>query len=233
MRRRKKPLSNASAFLASTLKPRIEALMDNRHRLLATFPIEPMELYQQFWTEEEANALELLQQRAGLIDSTCTVGVFSSPLQHNGMRVRANITVQLGAAHPDPQSPIDVTSLPVDMQAKIAEWIPYWLGFEREKNALLMKLEEVGRVCTTYGQIVRLWPDLEGFFDAAGRRTMELKAVQSPLPKRAFVYDSGQIVLAPGLRPEALAPFAETIAECLLLPEVSGIHTARVTLHVL
>lgn len=227
-RRKRLNDKRASDFLVGTFTEKVGRMMENRHRLLAPFPIDATLLYQHYWTPQEWQAVQVLRGREDLFESTWRV-MLTSEIMWEDKKKRITIEVKLGAPAPAVGAAIPVDALPEAMAKQIHEWVPLWMGLAKDKARLLEKVNAVADVCNTYGQLARLWPELEGFFGSAGKAQMAGKAVRSPLPQKALEWTNGEPELMERFRPEAFVPFAEMIAECLMLPEVPGDHVGKVT----
>lgn|SRR5262245_17594009 len=235
-RRRKNPERDAGEFVQGGLKEKVLKLMQNRHRLIAPFTVDLEELYQQMWTDEQRAALRVLAKRDGLLRLRAQMTINSVPLpahrDENGDVERdsfVNVTVNLPQPRPMcSASALLYEDLPVAMRDKLYDWAPVWKQYERETNMLALKVEQVGKVCSTYGQVFRIWPDLQGFFGEFGRSRIDNMIVSSRYPDAVRLFDGAQ-TLKPEFRPEAFEMYTMWIAEALMLPEVEGSHIATVS----
>ena len=121
--------------------------------------------------------------------------------------------------------PYDLTS---DIAEKISHWLPETLKFGQETTDLAERIEQLASVCNTYGQLIRMWPELEGFMPPAVQTKIAEAAAISKYPEKAFKHSFSKELntavrtLRPEFKPTALAPFNALIAECLMLPQVPG-----------
>lgn len=234
-RGRKDINKHARDFVSENLVHTVEQMMENRHRLLLPFPIGTDELFVHFWTPEEFKALGVLALRQKLFWKSGVVEM-SAVIHYMGKPRAVKIEINLPEAQPCAEHPLPVDQLPPEDAEKVREWALAWIEMRVDKTRLSSRIKQVARACKTYGQVVRLWPDLEGFFPAFGREKVANAKVQSKLPDDCYEWhetaaDEFEATdLIPDFRPENLAPFAEMIAECLLLPNVPGEHQASVTL---
>lgn len=212
-RRRKKTVSD---FASNELAAKIGKLMDNRRRVLAPFPVNPNMLYRRVWSDEERAAIRLLaSQRKGMLT------------QGSKLRVKLTeppclITITLPQELPtvDRYAALDVPydKLTFDQAEALGRWAPQWLELTTQQAELINKVKEVGAICKTYGQLHRLWPDMESFYNDAAKAALRHRVVRSPYPDKALLFEGGRS-LKPQYQPEVFAQFTGMIAECLMLPE--------------
>ena len=226
-RRRKKGYgtsdNNVKHFIVEgALKEQVESLMENRHRLLAPFPLIPEEVYRVYWTDEEWAAMQtlkpyqLLAHRRWFEIKGCVGG--------------ATLTVNFtdGQVYPVGEHLLAFDYLPMAMQEPIKDWISLWSHYRAEKLALQAKLKEVAKVCKTYGHLLRVWPDIEGFLGDEGKEKLRDKQVRSPYPRDAMdqlVDSAGYPIkwqLKDEFKPAAFEEFSAMIAEALMLPQVDN-----------
>ncbi len=236
-RRRRNVERHAGDFVYENLSSTVHSMMENRHRLLAPFPLDPMAIYPFFWTAEERKALDTLKGHPELIRNWKSVILH----QHfDGKKsdkiVLAKIGISLPEEMPKVRGALDARELPEEMQEKLREWVPYWMSLRNDTKKLVAKIKDTACVCKTYGQVARLWPDLEGFFPQWGRSKVANAKVRSAYPERALEWSRNpetgehECELQDKFKPESFVPFAEMIAECLMLPNTPGGHTATVEL---
>lgn len=225
-RRRRNPERDASTFVQGDLKNKVARLMHNRHRLIAKFPCDPVAVHRHMFTEKQWMAIEHLCHAEGLLSKRTRFTVAQIP-QPEDRRVTA--TIRLPAEYPCQDRQIVFGDLPSEMQGEIAEWAAIWKSYQQETNELLVKVEEVGKACSTYGQVFRIWPDLQGFFGDYGRAKVDSMVVSSRYPDGVLLIGSGGKALKPEFRPEAFERYTMWIAECLMLPESDGDHVATVS----
>ena len=101
------------------------------------------------------------------------------------------------------------------------------MAYEIQATDVSEKLGNVFRVCNTVGQMLRLWPAIEGFLPEAGREKMLGRKVRSPYPHMAVnktYNDEGKVIketIVEGWRPEDLRPYELLISEALVMAELS------------
>jgi hypothetical protein len=196
--------------------------MNNRRRLLAPFPLVPEQLYRTAWTLEERAAIRVLAPRNIEMFRLGTLLLVHLPsILVQEVSKRATITINLPRGLPMAAGYSMIIPyenlLPEQINA-LEEWTPHWLELYREQAMLIAKTREVGKICSTYRQLYRLWPDILSFFDNTGAQAVCEAKAQSRYPSGALLYDHARS-LKPEFRPEAFAPFTSMIAECLMLPE--------------
>jgi hypothetical protein len=235
-RRRRNVERHAGDFVYENLAGAVERMMDNRHRLLAPFPLEPNDLYQYYWTTREWEALQVLQDVPELVRTDRTL-VLTAVIEGkaSGKNILATINTSMDEHRARVKGPLDINELPVEWQEKLREWMPLWTKLDADTKKLVRKIKDTATVCKTYGQVARLWPDLEGFFPAWGRQKLNNAKVRSAIPERALEWsrneDGSQYAeLQEKFRPEAFVPYAEMIAECIMLPNTPCTHVARVSM---
>lgn len=232
-RRRKGP--EGSEHLKGHIKSEVNKLMENRHRLLAPFPYEPAEVHGQLFDMSEWDAIQRLQQRRELINvgdwfyidgvkvltADGTVGVKKVTIRCNDLPMPGDNTLALGL-------------LPAEMKENIANWGMKWYQLKRETNSVITKLDQLARHCNTYGQIVRVWPELAGFMGQHARFTIDNARVKSRLPEGVMdmQFDKESwtktYTLNEQWQPKAFEGLNLLIAEALMLPFSEGQHVATV-----
>lgn len=235
-RRRKNPERDAKTFVTGELKTKVMKLMENRHRLIAPFPVDLEALYQLMWTDEQREALKVLSGREGLLRTRSQMTIQEIPIPRQRTadgdvepeRI-VSAVVNLPQSRPMCHaSSLLYADLPVSMRDQVFDWTPVWLQYKRETDELARKVEQVGEACSTYGQVFRIWPDLQGFFGEIGRDRINSMVVASRYPDAVRLFDGAQ-TLKPEFRPEAFEKYTMWIAESLMLPEHEGNHIAIVS----
>lgn len=230
MKRRRK--ESVRDFVTETLAAKVGKLMDSRRRVLAPFPIVPEKIYRAAWTPEERAALKVLVKHKELLRMGQTLNVIL-PTMVGEQHAKANVTIKLNQPLPMPGYVLSVPyeNLSFEQVHAIHEWIPKWVELNTQQISLVAKAKEVGRICKTYGQLYRLWPDILSFFNDVGSRTVMNARVKSPYPEVALYYGGDSTKkLRPEFTPEAFAPFTSMIAECLMLPENEDKEVATVAI---
>jgi hypothetical protein len=229
MGRRKK--SGPAHFMSEELKARVTKLMDNRRRLLAPFPVDARAVYDAGWSAGQHAAMNLL------FDSN--PGMFrmgkSIRLRFRANERDYNVAVTMEEERPmcDFRLELLLKDLPMSLKEPIAHWIPQWWKLHREQAQLIAKVNDCGRICKTYGQLHRLWPDILSLFDGDGREKIGSAKVRSALPEGAFKWEDDEQgnrvgTLREGFEPAAFTPFTAMIAECLMLPEREIVEVAKI-----
>lgn len=235
MRRRKKSVAD---FVTETLTTKVGKMMDSRRRLLAPFPLEPEKIYRAAWTPEERAALRLISRHKDLFRTGAsllvTLPVYMSERERAAV-VTINLPYNLPMANYKLAVPCD--NLSFEQVQAIQEWVPRWWELHNQQLALIAKAREAGKLCKTYGQLYRMWPDILSFFNDTGSHAVMNAKVRSPYPEGAMRWrDEHGLAFPDGARlrpefaPEAFAPFTSMIAECLMLPEHEGKEVATVSM---
>jgi hypothetical protein len=233
MRRRRG--QSAQAFISEDLVKQVNALMDNRRRLLAPFPVEARAIYNAGWTAEEHEAIKLLQaRREGLLRMGRAIKLrFHSKEKQKDY----SITIQCGEDLPMAQFAFELflKDLPSELKVPIAHWIPEWWKLHVDQAKLVAKVKSCASVCKTYGQLHRMWPDVLSLMNDKGKEKIGAARVRSAYPEAAFKWhdtETGERVgeLREDFTPEAFAPFTGMIAECLMLPEKEIVEVAKIEL---
>lgn len=233
MRRRKRNQgTHAQQFLKDDLTARVNKLMDNRRRLLAPFPVDERAVYEAGWTNVERDAINLLVRRnENLLRTGKTVKLV---FRNNDRDWHVLITLPEEHVMPAYLFTLALKDLPMGLKQPIVQWIPQWHALMQEQGKLLFKIGECAKVCKTYGQLYRMWPDILSFFDEDGKQKIGKARVRSAYPDDAMIFehldDQGKTVarLRPEFTPEAFAPFTGMIAECLMLPFKESVEVAKV-----
>lgn len=215
---RKKKITIKEAF-KEELIPRINKLLYSRRVLLAPFPVEPMDIYSLVWSEEEHKAIRVIRGREGALNTRNHVFVGQVPQESI---VPFKIRVMLRENMPVPwDNYVDFARLRPSAQKDILQWVPLWKGFTEENEQLIWKVEQLAAKCATYGQAVRIWPDLLSLYPEEARARLEIARAASRYPDEVRLFD-GSHTLREEFRPEAYAPFTAILAEALLLPHTES-----------
>ena len=217
MRRKRKSVRD---FATEDLAKKIGTLMDNRRRVLAPFPLNPGMVYRRAWSDEERAAIWLLHQnRKGMLrEGTTLIVRLAEPL------CSISITMPKPVPMPGFTLAVEYDRLTFDQAQALGQWAPQWFELMEQHSKLIDKVKQVGAVCKTFGQLHRLWPDMESFYNDAARAALRHKMARSPYPEGAMRYrDENGVSLVPPVlrsdfRPEVFAQFTSMIAECLMLP---------------
>ena len=227
-RRRNKTVNE---FVNENLKGKVSGLMDSRRRLLAPFPVAAERIYRSVWTPEERAAIRVCVKRKEFLREGNRI-VLKMPVVLRGdetMTTVVGMTISLKQPLPMPGYSVSVPyeNLEPEHVAALQEWAPRWIELRQEQNRLLTRLEQCGKVCKTFGQLYRLWPDILSFFGEAGQQKVREARVRSAYPDAVLLFD-GAKSLRPEWAPETFAPFTSMIAECLMLPENSDTEVATI-----
>lgn len=207
-------------IFTSKLIPEIKRLLDNRQRVLAQFPIDPLQLYEMFWTDREREALQLLQRREGVLMTRnhfnlARVPTDSSKVPHVKVRVMMPTSLPLPF-----DSNIMFDDLPHTMRLQVVQWAPIWMNYKVEEVTTVSKVERLASVCSTLGQAIRIWPELLSLYPADAKERLEKARALSKYPDVVRLFD-GSATLLEEFRPEAYAPFTAILAEASLLPTMT------------
>lgn len=228
-RRRRDVQANASLYVQNELKDKVKKLMENRHRLIAKFPLDPMEIYKLLYTEKQWEAVQVLQGINGLTRTSKSLEIKNVVIEGRLAKVNVNFPDELIMAW---GATVPFDDVPLHMQDEILKWVPVWQEYKNQTDELCRRVREVGKVCGTYGQVFRIWPDLRGFFGERGRSKVAEARVRSKYPDAACKWESdmddAKWVLKDEFRLESFAKYEMWIAECLMLPDVPGEHVGFV-----
>jgi hypothetical protein len=196
--------------------------MENRWKYLNQFDIfkDPIqEVYRYSMMESEWDAWQVLERNKKFRDAMS----YTSRIFIDNAEAEFSITLTL----PDAKLVsirIDWESLPYDVREKIHNWVIRSESYRWEYKAVKERVASLTRLCSTPGQIERVWPELMGFMPEHVLDTRLGKKVRSPYPDG--VYEDGWELLHPDerklkekYRPEALEWFNDALAEALILPQ--------------
>lgn len=216
-------------FISEELVKRVHGLMDNRRRLLAPFPVDPQAVYEAGWTKEEREAIALLRRKEGQLLREGKSMKLAFRMRDKDFVVALTLPVEQPMAW---HFTLRLKDLPKDMAVSIAHWIPLWWNLNAEQARLAAKIKDCARVCKTYGQLYRMWPDVLSLMNDRGKEKIGSARVRSAYPQDAYrverLEEGAQLLLREEFRPEAFEPFTAMIAECLMLPETNLEEVARV-----
>lgn len=203
-----------SAITCDVVK-RVREVMTNRHRLLAPFPLDPIELYRTLWTEDEWGALQVLSSSTELFNTRnffYIIGCKSEVLSG-----RRTITIQMDKPLPYDGRSLTFDTLDAHAQAAICAWARLWIEYNTDTLDIEFRVKSIAEICTTYGHVQRLWPELVSFLPEEGRLALERKKIASRYPAEAYM--SGHVrILRPEYRPEAFERFSTLLSEAVMLP---------------
>ncbi len=237
-RYRKNPEKHASEFVSGQLRDDIRKMMNNRWKLMAPFPVPAIDIWRLAWTPAHHTAFKIL-------NGTFTLRKYRK-FELTGFKDEEQEEFKIGITLEDDQPmPREFTmgrALLTDEQNRlIDEWIPVWWRYKTETESLCQKVYDVANQCSTYGQIIRLWPDLLGFLGEYGKEKIANAKVRSPYPEGVLKWggyveesDGGKRIrkvseLEDYYKPAAFEPFTNMIAECLMLPVIDDlIHVGEI-----
>lgn len=235
MRRSKRRDPAGKAELNGYVKNQVTKLMDNRHRLLAPFPFTAAEVHALFFSVDETIAIQRLEHR-GLINTSSWFyidGVKVAGVNNSDTIVR-KVTFHCDNLPMPSNNTLSMALLPPDMKREIAEWGQKWYRLQSETNRVTVKVESLARHCKTFGQIVRVWPEMQGFLGEHARHAVDNARVKSRYPEGVMEWRRGDdgiphTSLSEEWQPKALEEYNLYLAEALMLPYSDGKHVATMT----
>lgn len=220
-RRSKNKEKDVSEFVKDELVGSIEKLMINRHKLMAPFPVPAMDIYQLCWSTKQHEAFQVLGNSLVLRKAKqFTINGIHAFSQVYQVRITCDQEMPMPR---DMETPS--TILTEAMRSQIEDWVPVWLRYKEQTDQLTEKVRRVGKHCTTYGQLVRIWPDLQGFLGEYGTAKVHKAKAKSPYPAGVLEWgdNSRGDELIDEYKPAAFEPFSSMIAECLMLPVIDDL----------
>jgi len=204
-----------------TIFDRVAMLMQNRWMYLNQFDLfkdVQVELYRYAMTEREWEAWQLLEQNK---EFRRAMSYVERVLIHNP-DAGFNITVYVPKAR-FVSIVVMWENLPYDHRERIHNWLIRSESYRQEYTTIRDRVKSLTRLCSTPGQIERVWPELMGFMPGHVIDTRLAKTVKSPYPDG--VWEEGWELLHPNerklkemYRPEVLSWFNDALAESLILP---------------
>ncbi len=217
-------------YLGKDLPEIINKMVRNRADVLAPLPMPLDKLWGYLWTEREEEAIRLLMKdcpRALDRDWDFVVDKHMNPVLEQNVRV----TIQINEGWPTARRAVNVGIMPEHVQQQYLEWEATRYKLTQQGRDLIAKLDKLDDVCTTYGQLNRLWPELLSLFNERGQATVGAAKAKSKLHENCYLWEStgqerwdGEAVMRnTGMLREEWLPAAfvrhtELIAECLMLP---------------
>lgn len=205
-----------------TIFNRVEKLMENRWKYLNQFDVVNdyhAELYRFALTDDEWAAWQLLRRNPQIERAM----MFTSCLHIRNAKGKFNLTIDRTGER-FVRLTIDWTSLPEETQERIHNWIIRSETYRREFHMVRDRVKSLTLMCTTAGQIERVWPELLGFMPGETIDSRFVKKAISPYPDG--VWEDGWELLHPKerklkeqWRPESLAWFNDALTEALILPQ--------------
>jgi len=227
---RRNTLGTVKQYLGKDLPGVIQKMSINRANLLAPLPMPLDKLWGYLWSEREEQALRILMKECPKAldrDWDFFVGKHWNPKieQH----VRASI--QIAEGWPTARREVDINIMPEEVRGNYLEWEATRYRLTQQGDDLIAKVRKLEDVCTTYGQLNRLWPDLLSLFNQKGRTVVEAARVKSKLHPNCYLWEAtdekrwdGKAIqrntgmLREEWLPAAFVKHTEFIAECLMLP---------------
>lgn len=204
-----------------TIFKRVEALFDNRWMLLCPFDVvkDPVrEIWKYALTPLERGAWNVLVKNKHFNKAINRQTYFDINHSVAGFRIRVYTNTEI------PAWPVWWGNIPPELAERLSHWQIQSRAYRDEFYAIRDKVKSLVKMCSTPGQIERVWPALMGFMpDKAIDRQIEKKA-RSPYPDGVLAKDAVYGGLLSGevrdeWKPEVLAWFDHAIAEALILPE--------------
>lgn len=232
MSRRDKSDKNVKHYLTSTLTEMLNKMTLNRANLLAPLPVPMTTLWKYLWSDREEHAIKLLLKECPkALDrdwAFYVAGHFNRRLEQ-----KVAYTFNLGTT-PLPMGgrALEFNILPEDMQETLIEWEVRRIELVDQGKELAGKVKAMSNVCTTYGQVNRLWPELLSFFTSVGQAKVGEARAKSKLHDDCYIWErTGEVrwdgearfrntgIVKEEWLPAAFARHTELIAECLMLPQ--------------
>lgn len=228
-------------FAADRVKQFAGKLMVNRWQLLAPFPLERIDLYRAAFSVEQHKALdELLRTAPTMLNMGRELTFkFDAPVSVmvQGLAPRPRyfkITLDMEVPMPDtdtlhhpPEHPLLVSQLPPHLREPLIEWAHLWLKAGREAREVCGKLERLFDLCTTMGQIKRVWPNACNLLPEQAQAQLREAKVRSPyalamldIEERTDGRETRS--LKDEWTPQTLEWYDERLTEALCLPMMDG-----------
>lgn len=224
-------------YAAETVKNFGSKILYNRWHLLAPFPLKRVDVYNAMFTPEQHHAMGIMAKFGSALVKDRDVYIkwdTSLSCRVNGTNVRAtylHLKMPFPVAVPetDPDSKgchtFLMSALPTEMIGAIYEWGEQWLKAAIETHQTNGKLFELFEICSTIGQVKRLWPNACNLLPESAQAILRNAKVRSPYPLEVLDIsrtDTDKEVreLKPQWRPEELAWYDDRLTEALCLPMV-------------
>jgi hypothetical protein len=220
-----------------------------RMRLMFPPPLDSLQLLQVLYSRDEIAAMSLLTRRGlrNLIGTERDVTVALASPPDDIMYVRIPHGVELPVAYtrlPDGRSEWGIRLHHMELTYPV-QLLTEWMGKLRAERQIVRtlrsKLLEIAGGCSTVGQALRVWPDIQ-YLLLLSDKYSEFRAaggegkVRSPIPS-AFYTDKAvrggdgevRFELKESWRPEALAEYSPYLASLHMLPDKSNVKVAFTT----
>lgn len=220
-----------------------------RMRLMFPPPLDSLQLLQVLYSKDEIAAMSLLARRGlqSLMATEREVAVVLASPPDDGMRVCIPHGVELPAAYTrlangKTEWGIRLHHMELTYPVKLlTEWMGNLRAERQIVRVLKSRLQEIANGCSTVGQALRVWPDIQHLL-LLSDKYLEFRAaggegkVRSPIPS-AFYTDKAvwsgdgevRFELKESWRPEALAEYGPYLASLHMLPDESGVKVAFTT----
>ncbi len=226
-RGRNKGEKDVSAHIREHLAPAVTRLMVNRHKLMAPLPVPAADIYQLLWADKHRDAFEILEGTGVLrlhrSFKITDVEIGYPSMATGAIRITCDKDVPMAR-----DMTIPMAMIPDSMRELINPWMHEWLRYRDETAKVEQQVNRVGRACSTWGQVVRIWPDLQGFLGEWGKEKVHGAKVKSPYPNAVLYLDGS---LEEGFMPEVFEPFSNMLAECLMMPFIDDLYHAGEVLY--
>lgn len=206
--------------IGRTIYERVDKLFHSRWMLLCPFNVveQPVrDLYVHGMTKEEWQAWSLLSGTKSFEDSIRLQSHFDI------MNKEAKYYIRVYTSESVVKWPVPWENLPVPLMEKLHYWMLQSRAYRDEYHDICNKVKSLVRLCTTPGQIERVWPQLMGFMPAETKDQRMDKKARSPYPDGVIDWQStpsdGDVILKEEWREETLAWYDTAIAEALILPQ--------------
>ena len=198
-RRQKAPKGHKTTkdFAEQTVTDHASKLLHNRWAMLCPFPLDKRAIYQTLFTDEQHRAIELLVNNAPTMIETRSelCFKFDLPVRGNVLRQvgRPNmLLIKLGDSYPLPdtgsvyreaQHEYLTSNLPAHLREPLQDWAQRWITASMETRLTNAKLKRLFEVCSTLGQIKRMWPNACNMLPEIAQDKLRDAKVRSPYPE--------------------------------------------------
>jgi len=212
--------------------------LQNRWAMLCPFPLDKREIYQTLFSDEQHKAIDLLVRTApSMITTNSEVCLkfdipFRTTVRGKGAEPQ-RLIVKLGTAYPlpdtgavfrDGEHEYLASQLPAQLREPLEEWAKRWLIAALETRQTSAKLYQLFEMCSTIGQVKRVWPNACNMLPEDAQAKLRDAKVKSPYPDDALetigYRDDGSDIkrLKDEWSPKTLEWFDDRITEAMCLP---------------
>ena len=195
-----------------TIFERVDRLLESRWKLLCPFEIvkQPeQDLWRYALTPSQWQAWTTLSSSQHFEKAISRQSYFDI------VNKAAEYSIRVFVNNPLPRWPLEWSNLPVDLWEKVHRWQVQSRSYRDEFTTISAKVKALVRLCTTPGQIERVWPQLMGFMPDETKHERFDKKARSPYPF-GVLNDNG--TLKDEWSAEHLAWYDTAITESLILP---------------